>query len=226
MKNQILQIVKWDGIPYVKLNEEVPKDKNGNDMALFIQINFEQMELENYPKSGMLQLFVDKELSYPVDYKVIYIENVDEEYRKDINFTEFVAVSNEFKIDLLPAVTHMPINDFRFNEIICEIINEEFGANIMKWYDIEEFVNGGEDIIYDSMEVKPGLIGGYADFTQSDPRESELEEDYTECLIKIDSNLAEDKIFIGDAGIAWLLIREEDLKQKKFENAKFDWDCY
>jgi uncharacterized protein YwqG len=87
-------------------------------------------------------------------------------------------------------------------------------------------IKNSADILYDKMQVEPGLIGGYADFTQSDPRDyGEAWKDYTECLVKIDSNLDMERINMGDAGIAWLLITEDDLKAKRFQNAKFDWDC-
>ena len=141
-ENPALTDSKLGGIPYMKVDETYPLDSKGNAMPLFIQINFQDIDLENYPKAGLLQIFVDKDLSYPTEYKVKYVEKTSD------------------------------------------------------------------------------------DFTQNDPRNYGQEQsNLTECIVKVDSNLDMDRIYIGDAGIAWLLISEADLKAKRFENAKFDWDC-
>ena len=62
--------------------------------------------------------------------------------------------------------------------------------------------------IYDEMykiNIFPGNLSGYADFTQSDPRPIKNKEDKVECLVKIDSNLRHD-ITIGDSGILFSLL--------------------
>ncbi len=73
------------------------------------------------------------------------------------------------------------------------------------------------------MTIHAGNIGGYADFTQSDPREN-VKEDKSECLVKIDSNLGHG-IMIGDSGIIFALISQKDIENCNFENALVDWDC-
>ena len=67
-------------------------------------------------------------------------------------------------------------------------------------------------------------LGGYADFTQSDPR-YDVKENRDECLFKLDSCGSYDKISIGDSGILFALISQEDIENKNFENAIVDWDC-
>jgi len=218
---------KIGGVPYIAINEDYPKDSNGDYMPLFIQINFKDIELENYPKNGLLQLFVDKELSYPTQYKVRYIENIDNNYNKNLPKIDcqFIAQA-PIKIKLQKNETYMPVNDFRFNTVFCKIFNEVFNSNIAHYFDVDEVTGdkNSEELIFNKLEIEKGLVGGYADFTQNDPRNNG-NENLTECLIKIDSYL-DKRIMIGDMGIAWLLISEEDLKAKKFENAQFDWDCH
>lgn len=66
-------------------------------------------------------------------------------------------------------------------------------------------------------------IGGYADFTQSDPREYG-DNDKDECLFKLNSCLNEE-IDISDSGIMWALITQNDLTADNFDKAELDWDC-
>lgn len=65
-------------------------------------------------------------------------------------------------------------------------------------------------------------IGGYAYFTQADIRDynKELKQDLL--LLQIDTD---EEIMFGDSGVANFFINPEDLKNKRFEKAWFNWDC-
>ncbi len=65
-------------------------------------------------------------------------------------------------------------------------------------------------------------IGGYAYFTQSDPRDydEKLRSDLPILQIDTDEN-----IVIGDVGLIHFFLNKEDLKNKNFEKAYFQWDC-
>jgi len=123
----------------------------------------------------------------------------------------------------------MPLSDYRSKQELHKAVQKVYGGGLVidcdyyfknyvscydNWYD--EATN--------SLNIPTANIGGYADFTQQDPRFGE-KETRTECLLKIDSYL-DDRIFIGDSGIIFTLISPEDIKNCKFENATFDWDCY
>ncbi|OFD42250.1 hypothetical protein BWGOE2_25200 [Bacillus mycoides] len=50
---------KFGGYPYLPINQEHPKDLNGQPMMLLAQLNFEEMpHIEYMPQNGMLQFFV------------------------------------------------------------------------------------------------------------------------------------------------------------------------
>lgn len=218
---------KIGGNPYLPLGKNYPKDKNGDDMPLLIQINFADIHLDNYPDKGILQIFVDKNLDYPSDYKVIYHSEINNNYITDfpeIDLSNFI-VNEEIKIALEPNITYMPLGDYRFDETFKSLFNVEFNSNINNIFDIDDLIGKGSyDEFLNELNIEPGLVGGYADFTQTDPRTFE-NEDFTECIIKLDSMLDYDRIFIGDSGIAWLLITPKDLKNKDFDKSSFDWDC-
>lgn len=66
-------------------------------------------------------------------------------------------------------------------------------------------------------------IGGYAYFTQSDPRDNKMV-DLKEDLLLLQIDTAE-KIMFGDYGVANFFIHPEDLINKQFDKAWFNWDC-
>lgn len=219
---------KIGGKPYLPKGMEYPKDNKGEAMPLLIQINLEGMQLENYPSKGLLQVYAGKSLDYPTEYKIMYFEDIAKEHNKElpeIDLSEFI-VQESIKIQLIPNETYMPLGDYRFEETFSNLFNEVFGAKVESIFDIDEIV--GEKNAYNeflkALNIERGLIGGYADFTQTDPRSYEKEE-LQECILKLDSQLDNKRIWIGDAGILWILITEEDLKNKNFDKAELDWDC-
>ena len=219
---------KIGGIPYIPVGEEYPVDNNNNPMILLIQINLENIELEDYPKEGFLEIFIDKECSWPCDYKVKYFKEITE-YRKDISDLDFknYIIEKPLKIKLIKDVEHMPITDFRFSDVMSEVIEETTGIKLNSEMEIEDyFKENGYDIYNELYKVNifPGNLSGYADFTQTDPRPIKDSEDKTDCLVKIDSNLGHG-VMIGDCGILFAFISKDDIKSGNFENAIVDWDC-
>ena len=219
---------KLGGYPYLPKGSEYPSDENGNPYALLFQLNFEDIELDDYPKEGILQLFVDSELDYPSKYKVVYYDKVEENIEMefpDINLS-FFMIHEEYKLTLKKTTTYMPINDYRFDKMLSRIAKEECDLTINHLYSIEDDLNDNDafNYIIEKLPATYAEIGGYANFTQYDPREG-TNSDLTECIFKLDSYLDFKKIMIGDCGIAWLLISKEYLRNRDFEQAQFDWDC-
>ena len=217
---------KIGGNPYLPEGEELPKSAKGEYMPLFFQINFEGIELENYPNKGILQLFADKDVDWPTEFKIRYYEDISKPSQTifpEIDLKYFF-IQSEVKVTFEKAQTFINVSDFRFNDMFCEAVKKHYDLDINGWMDLEDVTDVNLDDIFDAFNTDSGNIGGYADFTQTDPRENELGEDYTECLIKIDS-VFDSEIEIGDSGIAWVLMTKEDLANKNFDNAAFDWDC-
>ncbi len=57
---------KMGGKPYLPVGAEYPKDKNGEYIALLLQIDLEKVDFTNH--SGILEMFIDKGLNYPREY--------------------------------------------------------------------------------------------------------------------------------------------------------------
>ena len=65
-------------------------------------------------------------------------------------------------------------------------------------------------------------IGGYAYFTQSDPRDYNNNQKDEILLLQIDTD---EQIMFGDSGVGNLFINPKSLKEKDFDQAWFNWDC-
>ena len=228
---------KLGGNPYMPFIEEWPKDKSGDYMPLLIQINFSDFISDKFPKTGLLQIFVDKELSYPAEYSIKYYNDLSKESIKEypkIDLSHFV-LDKCYSIEFSDSEVFMPISDYRANDIINSMVNEILTnkEKLEKLKETEGIENNEKnqiiDLLYDQLYDENNqaqiTLGGYADFTQTDPRVYEKDKNkLTECLFKMDS-CGEVEFNIGDSGIISVLISEDDLKNCRFDKAILDWDC-
>ena len=70
-------------------------------------------------------------------------------------------------------------------------------------------------------------IGGYAYFTQTDPREIVPDEEWL-LLFELQSSMREDQpaVMWGDVGIGAFFIRPEDLRKRDFSKVLYTWDSH
>ena len=120
-------------------------------------------------------------------------------------------------------------NDFRFEEIFTEKLNEhidEQQAEGDESYDIDD---EEVDEIIEKLDISNHTqIGGYGHFTQEDPRMYEDFEDYTELLFQLDSEFGTDDYYIlwGDCGVGNFFATKEQLRNLNFAESLYSWDCY
>jgi uncharacterized protein YwqG len=79
-----------------------------------------------------------------------------------------------------------------------------------------------EDLSYNLFATNGHKIGGYAYFTQSDPREYIKDSETSILLFQMDTD---DEIMWGDAGVANFFINSADLINKDFSRVMYNWDC-
>ena len=220
-KGEITEITesKFLGKPYLPLNIEYPKDKSGKPMIMLAQINFSEIpKLELYPETGIFQIFIASEDWYDMeDYKILFHEDIDD-FQKDFSFiTEDLfsdsPIECEHKLSFAKKTEFGNPEDFRFDLTFDGRDLYDFQENLDK-KDVNEL-----DEFFNSSGHK---IGGYAYFTQSDPRDYD-EKNFNDLLIlQIDTD---EKIMFGDSGVANIFINKDDLIEKRFEKAYFNWDC-
>jgi len=210
---------KFLGKPYLPLNVEYPKDKTGKPMIMLAQINFAEIpKLELYPDKGIFQLFVASEDWYDMeDYKILFHEEL-ENYQQDFSFLKDELFSDspiecEHKLSFEKKIEFGSPTDFRFDLNFDGDDLYDFQENLDK-KEIKEL-----DDFFDSCGHK---IGGYAYFTQSDPRDYDEKNINDLLILQIDTD---EKIMFGDSGVANVFINKNDLIEKRFEKAYFNWDC-
>ncbi|MBR3887608.1 MAG: DUF1963 domain-containing protein [Clostridia bacterium] len=218
---------KLGGRPYLPVGEEYPLDKDGKPMYLVAQFNLKNVDLEGWPKTGIIEIFIDADLGWPCQYKIKYFEE-GLEYQEELPKVEmeYPIIETPVKIVLEKATSIMPFSEHRFIDTVAEIIKDLYGETATNYPEMDSFFGTDDwpEPFIDKIENPRCNIGGYADFTQSDPRDREHTEK-KECLFKLDSNLDFNNINIGDAGILFTFISKEDIKNARFENAVVDWDC-
>ncbi|MBB4807856.1 uncharacterized protein YwqG [Chryseobacterium defluvii] len=211
---------KFLGKPYLPITSEYPKDELGNPMILLAQINFAEMpQLENYPTEGILQFFISPTEWYDMtDYKILFHSTIENEYQTDFSFLteklyEESPVYCEHTLAFTKAIDYGGYEDLRF----------DMNFNGKYYYDFQEDLTDEQKEEMDHLLDGTGhKIGGYAYFTQGDPRDYEKDKDEEILLLQIDTD---DEIMFGDSGVGNLFISLKSLKEKDFGQAWFNWDC-
>jgi len=210
---------KFLGKPYLPVGFEYPMDQNDEPMILLAQINFAEVPaLENYPDHGILQLFVSgDDWEDMEDYKVLFHETIGEA-QTDFSFVheDLYATSPINCPHSLTFTKETELGgseDFRFDY--------EFDGK--PYWEFEDTLKEADQEAIDPLFSGSGhKIGGYACFTQLDPRDEKEENRDDVLLLQID---IDDEIMFGDSGVAHLLINKDALINKDFSKAYFYWDC-
>ena len=238
---------KIGGLPYWVEGKDYPKDKEGKNLFLLAQINFDKEETSSpLPTKVLLQFFISDDDIMGVDYddqitqtnfRVIYHETVDYAITAESienqgipssEKAEIYPVTGQFKITLTKTRGYTTINDIKFENIFKQAYEEVYGTKLnskKKYYDIlkPEEVDKLEDGLNSDSKSPYHKMLGYAFFTQEDPRYVKKYENYDTLLFQLDS---ESKYTIwGDLGIANFFIQKQDLEEKNFSNVLYNWDC-
>jgi len=224
---------KFGGMPFLPNGVEYPKNKAGKPLYLLAQINFEEVPaIENFPQKGILQFYIADDDLYGMDFdnpseqngfKVLYFADIDKEnFQRDLPMVEaeLTPLGKSIETHQLTfeiAEEYVGLNDANLEIALgdrLEEFNEIIEANeykIADWFS-DEVRNAGHK------------IGGYADFTQEDPRKYDEEKfkKYNTLLFQMDS---QGGICWGDMGVGNFFIDVEKLKKLDFSDVLYNWDC-
>ena len=207
---------KCGGCPYLTSENDYPRDGEGRPMMFLAQINLDDMpKLPDFPEHGLLQFYIGDDDYYGGDSacKVIYIP----EYTKDASallsanpfesgYMGMTPFANEGKMIFEPS------SKFICTE--CQEFNDKF----------EKKVSDDEwDALYKLCYAQDSRVGGYPLFVQSAPAYYDNGERDT-LLLQLDCDDECDLMF-GDSGNCFFLISKEDLKNRKFDNVEYGWQC-
>ncbi|EDR24063.1 hypothetical protein, conserved [Entamoeba dispar SAW760] len=244
---------KMGGYPYFPKGMEYPKDENEDPMILFVQLNFEELpELENYPKEGILQIFIcgtddtmganPDDVKEQTNYKIIYHPTIEKDESKLQKLPKKIKTMIDKEFDEDGDIQLMFSGVFKINGKISEnvgclrdVTQSKLIDKLATKYGVE--TSDIEDsLIEDPSFSKDGMrIGGNPSYIDLDPRSEETKK-YDTLLLQIDSqmyskdephhNNTEDeyKTCFGDGGIVHFFIEKEKLLKKDFSEVLFCFD--
>ena len=246
---------KLGGVPYMPKDFPYPVGKSGTyegkPLRFLAQLNFGALpHIPVFPEQGILQFYCscdDDEAVYGMNFtdgcdqdgfRVIYHENVITDTTKLMTAEDIPQIpSGDFPFEgeyrLCPhAPEECPPTavDFRFNAAFSRAYSRLTNQKITSVYDAYEgtYADGKtlEDV-FDFMSTNLSCIGGYPDFTQSDPRCSEKgTSGHKILLFQLQSDPSDDvNIMWGDMGVGNFFITPEALKNKDFSNVLYNYDC-
>ncbi len=220
------------GNPYYPKDLEYPRGQNNKPLVLLAQINFSDVpNIKNYPNKGILQFYIcgnDDLLGVDFDngtsqknFKIVYHEEVifnESKLVTDFSFVEgfkeFYPEPKESKMTFNSKKETVTVGDYRFKKYFGQ---EAF--DFCERFDDEEIA----EEFFETFSSNGHKIGGYAYFTQEDPRLYKYRE-HELLLFQLDTDMGIDLMW-GDSGIANFFIKKEDLLKLNFEDVLYNWDC-
>jgi uncharacterized protein YwqG len=211
---------KFLGLPFLPVGTPYPSDEKGQPMILLAQINFAEVPaLEHYPTHGILQLFVSPTEWYNMDdYCVLFHPSAAAEPQTDFNFLTS-DLYGDSPIHVAHTLTFSKGTEY--GGAADARFDMDFAGK--GYYEYQETLSKEQQEELDSYCYNTGhRIGGYAFFTQGDPRDYATAESADVLLLQIDTDK---EIMFGDSGVAHVFISPEALKNQQFDQAYFQWDC-
>lgn len=221
---------KVGGHPYLPKDTDWPTDPSGKELFFLAQLNFADMPpLSPFPSAGIVQFFILDDDLYGMDFddaeaqdtfRVLYHENVvrnNSQLRTDFpplrDYDELLPHHPDESYPLVFSLEEelMPMTDYQFSQRFGGDFFQKFGDQ--EWAVTEQFNK--------AIRSDGHKLGGYAYFTQDDPRRPE---DPMLLLFQLDSDERMDLMW-GDMGVGHFFIREKDLAARNFSRVLYDWDC-
>lgn len=212
---------KFLGKPFFPADEPYPKDVEGDDMILAAQINFSELPSNIiFPDRGIFQLYLSPNNWYNNEVTIKYWkeEDLNRKMRTDFSFiqqgaVEEIPIYEVLHLQFSKAIDHGGLNDESF----------DLSFNGLSVWDFEDTLNvADQSLLMDYFDADGHKLGGYASFTQSDPRSYDKERRNDFQILQMDTD---EHMMFGDSGIAHVFIDPLDLEKRKFEKAWFYWDC-
>lgn len=226
---------RFGGKAYWPKNTPWPTTPQGKPLYLLAQLNLDEMPaLPGYPDSGMLQFFIANDdlmglrfpsagqdplaiATDPLGFRVVFHPQViTDEQQLDAQTPvadddAYLPLQGSYSLHFA-ADTALPApTDHRFSGLIE-------GA--------DNLPDDAHDLLYETYSAEGCHLGGYATFTQDDPRYGTEPGDWL-LLFQMDTSYGEDGVDImwGDSGVGNFFIHKDDLARRDFSRVWYNWDC-
>ncbi len=230
---------KFGGRPWqASDNDVLPVSADGQPIIFLAQINFAQIApLADFPDVGLLQLFFDPysldydDLEHGFKHKARWFPQAagDRELSMPTGLPKVKSVNNPFvshsafetglafRIEhaiLKPSSYVLPISKMTdFLYALRHPENDEVRAILEGWEERDEELRNAYGTHW---------IGGHPSFVQDDIRYETKLADLDRFLLHVG---CDDNIMFGDAGEGNLMIRRDDLMNRRFDRTFYAWDC-
>lgn len=226
------------GVPYYDKSNPLPAASNASAWRLMAQINFADLPNDidpDMPTSGLLQLFFSEGSTMGMDwdhegasghgYLCRYIETPDLARHDPQLAADLAGVhpdTGDYPEELFPLSEAHALRFKSSNQTALPTDTASLAFHFPQLATrIEALGAQASDDWYDSEPAPFCQVGGYAYFTQSDPRDED-----TDWIILLQLDTSDDfDMMWGDSGVANLSISRDDLKNRDFSKAYFTWDC-
>ena len=214
-----LTLSKFGGLPFLPVGERWPLSDQGKPTVLLAQLNLSEIPpFAPLPDHGLLQIFVSDVFEDFHQEPIIIYRTREELEQPAVDRRQIVYSSPEdFHFSTVHALS------FQVSEDRGCRTDEEFEAEMERL--LPDELGGGlpdelSDELFDAYDGNGHQIGGYANFTQYDPRTPGRPENFQ--LLQIDSI---GTINIGDAGIIHVFLDPATIRPGRITGGLFYWDC-
>jgi uncharacterized protein YwqG len=181
-----IHVSKFLGKPYWPTAMDYPRRASDSQpMTMVAQINFSEVPpLGDFPRFGLLQLFVCAgENDYAGwcrggNHRIVFHEKIDENHMNDFSFLtpelfEWSPINTEATLAFSKHVEYGGIHDVNFT--FSQAHDPNTGKYDHELYDefLGNFSHEQRSLIDKVLSGRGEKIGGYADFTQRDPRDKQ-----------------------------------------------------
>ncbi|MEI2454519.1 DUF1963 domain-containing protein [Lysobacter firmicutimachus] len=242
LKTDALRLSKVGGRAYWAAGRDYPRDPQGRPLFLLAQLDFAELPvMPGYPQQGLLQFFVSADDYYGAGLDRAHGEDRMQALAEQRGFRVVYWPRTDAPAVAPPAGTAagegLPFDPARPRRIRFVADHETIGGNdagleraigrdidgLIADYRKAHPEDEAEDVADDVaayLDRAGHKLGGYPDFTQSDPRAAG---DERVLLLQLDSD---EDLMWGDSGIANFFIDPDDLARADFSRVAYHWDCY
>lgn len=206
-----------------------PLDPEGKPMRQLAAIYCDEFPGVGLPERGLIRIFIAENEMFGLDmdqpnvqsgFRVLYDEDPSGlTPGADPGPSPDFPVKGRYRMSIHSRVRQaMPMGDYRFQDRFDAFL-EEMGAE----YPSEE----DQELMAEILSPEFHRIGGYAWFTQSDPREDPRYAKYDTLLFQLDCmEWGDMRVVIGDEGVMNFFIPADKLAAKDFSDVLYWWDCH
>lgn len=145
---------KIGGIPYLPIGEEFPRDSENLLMYPLLQINFKHIELDNFPKKGILIIFISCKIDN-YEIKTLYFEDDKMEYQKNLPLIR----SDKYNLDFAKKIKLIKKYEY-INKYNKEFYLKNFVLGNNYKEDIENLIKNNEIESKKNKKYLENYIGG------------------------------------------------------------------